>query len=311
MRINAWFHELMLGLSRAARKLVREQPNVVMDHGIEETLQQVGKKLGGKLSNALLYDANVCTYISSPDRPWELVCVSGSPLTKSLHARHRDRAVRIFANNDYTSIEVKGPISIGVFSVNLPNSVDPSLSQRGELKVEGRVYATFRRQGDSDALTSVESDIVSRLLVVLQLNDGESLQFHQGATNAYLKSPHAARIIAVVEAMIDSVSQHQVEDNELRLEALPVQFHPITHLVLKWSVSDDDERQQLLADSSKDTLSTLVATVEPYLAPIDSYLHSLGENPSAEACALGTLAECVVEAKMLLEAGGPLARDNC
>ena len=152
---------------------------------------------------------------------------------------------------------------------------------------------------------------MSRLLPVVQLNDGERLQFHQGAVYAYLKSRHAARIIAVVEAMIDSVSQRQVEGNELRLETLPIQFRPIAHLVLKWSISDDDERQQLLAGSSKDTLSTLVATVEPYLAPIGSYLHSLGENPSAEACALGTLAECVVEAKMLLEAGGPLVRDNC
>lgn len=294
----------MFAFSSAARILRNREKAVwlFMDHGIDATLQRVGKKFGGKLSDSLLYDANVCTYISSPDRPWELICVSGSPLTKSLHAKHRDRTIRIFANNDYTSIEVKGPISIGVFSVNLPNRVDPSLNQRGELKVDGRVYTTFRRQGASDKLTSVESNIVSRLLAVVQPNEGESLQFHQGAVNAYLKSPHTARIIAVVEAMIDSVSKCQVEDNKLRLETLPLQFRPIAHFVLNWSVSDDDERQQLLADSSKEALSSLVATVEPYLTLIDSYVHSLGENPSAEACALGTLAECVLEAKMLLEA---------
>ena len=32
-------------------------------------------KYRAQLSDALLYDANVCTYISSPDRPRELVCV--------------------------------------------------------------------------------------------------------------------------------------------------------------------------------------------------------------------------------------------
>lgn len=145
-------HQLMLGFSSAARILrnCEKGRSVVMDHGLDSTLQQVGKKLGGKLSNSLLYDANVCTYISSPDRPWELRRVSGSPLTKSLHAKHRARAVRIFANKDYTSIEVKGSISIGVFSVNLPNRVDPSLSESGELEVDGRIYATFRRQGASD-----------------------------------------------------------------------------------------------------------------------------------------------------------------
>jgi len=50
--------------------------------------------------------------------------------------------------------------------------------------------------------------------------------------------------------------------------------------------------------------SKFVAAVEPHIPSINEYLDSFGEEALPEAAAaLGTLAECATEGKLILESG--------
>jgi hypothetical protein len=268
----------------------------------DATLLHFIERFGGKLTNCTVYDANVCTTMSVPDKPWELVCMSGSPFTKSVHTKHRDRKLRLYANDAYTLIEVKGAYKLGVVSINLSNKIDPLLIPAHVLDVGGRQYPTFTRDGGSSStpLKLVEPSVLSQVLDAAQLGQGESLHFHLDAANAYLRLASLDRIANVVEALIDAIPKHSEGELELRWGRLPTQFHPLVPLISTWALADDDERQELLSRSPRHELANLIEIVEPYMPSINSYLDSLGQNPPLEASTLGTLAECALEAKVLL-----------
>jgi len=252
----------------------------------------------------MAYDANVCAYTSSPGKPWEIVCVSGSPFTKSLYSKHRGRGIRVHANDDYVCLEVKGPYALGVFSINRPNRIDPTQVPSDPLEIDGREYATFAREGKCPTKMGLaETTAISRLLKIVQLADSESLQTYEDAVRIYLKASPVDRVVDIIEALIEIIPKETEPELELELGKLPSNFHTLISLISKWAISDDDERAQLLLDSYKSELASLVETVEPYLALIDSYLDSCGKNPLAEACALGTLAECALEARAVLPSG--------
>ncbi len=267
------------------------------------TLREAAKRFGGRVSTCLVYDANVCSTTFPPGRLWERVCVSGSPFTRFFYGVYRNRRIRMSANDVYILIEVKGPYRLGVLMLNFPNRVSPPAVPAQAVAAGGRQYRAFTRDGQMSQaqLEALRTGKLSRLLEVAEPGDGESLHLYDDVVEAYLKLPTLDRICGVVEAMIDLVPEGNVESSQLELQVLPPEFHPLIPLIRKWAISDDQEREEVLSGSPKRPLKELVRTVEPYLAAIDAYLDSLGENPPLEACALGTLAECALEAKALLD----------
>ena len=82
---------------------------------------------------------------------------------------------------------------------------------------------------------------------------------------------------------------------------MPGTFRPLTCLIEKWGVADDDDRSSLIENADRAELKTLVAKVEPFFDSINIYLDSFGDKALDDgAMALGRLAEAAQEAKIFL-----------
>jgi hypothetical protein len=77
---------------------------------------------------------------------------------------------------------------------------------------------------------------------------------------------------------------------------IPENLRPLVPLLKKWCILDDNEREQLVEETSQKQKQKLVKTVWPYMVEINSFLDSFGDEPlSHEAILMGNLAELVSE----------------
>lgn len=267
-------------------------------------LQELARRFKGKLSQCEVYDANVCTTRSVPDRPWELLPVSGEPFSRRLKFTCQGRKVTVLANNTYVHGAVSGTFASRPFTINAKQRVGFRSEFAEALSIGGERYPVFTEDGkvssDQKHLLS-RSELVS-LVEQSGLREGESLYFTKGEIGFYLKRPDSDRTIGVVDRVIELARKVEIAEQELNLELLPVQFHPIIPMIRKWAWADDSERNDVLAAAPDAVLLSLTEEVFPYLGAIDSYLDSfLGGAPTEQAVALGRLAECALEAKQHLD----------
>jgi hypothetical protein len=89
--------------------------------GESTVLQELLKRFKGKLSQCKVYDANVCTTSTVPDRPWELIPVSGEPFYQQLRFTYNGRKVTVLANNIYANGETSGTFASRPFSKHDPD----------------------------------------------------------------------------------------------------------------------------------------------------------------------------------------------
>jgi hypothetical protein len=187
-------------------------------------------------------------------------------------------------------------------SINRNNANDSMQEAAAPLTIDKEQYACFARSG---ALTLRHNNLFTKSQFIaaireMHLQAPESLLFAGDSISVYLDHPSLSRVTKAIESLIDLAESISEPTEELDLSALPTQFHPLIPLIKKWAIGDDSDREDFLEDLPKTTLKRFVEEVEPYLPLIDSYLDSFGSHPSEEACALGRLAECAVEAKHLL-----------
>jgi hypothetical protein len=279
----------------------RRDPDAADAHA---ALCEVAKQYCGRVSECHIFDPNVCDYITNPEKPWDFVCVSGAPFTRSLSVKHRGLKLAICANDEYMLVKVEGPYREQV-SINHPDRICATLVPAEMLSMAARNYPTFvssERVSLSPALLKkLNGGTLAQLLQVAELGDKGSIHLRADEASVYLALPFAPqRVSRVIEALIGVLPEGKQQACELELSRLPSQFVPLLSLIPTWSVPDDIERQELLTQSPTQSLIVLVEVVEPLLNSIGEYLDSFGGNPPLEACALGTLAECAVEAKALL-----------
>ena len=112
--------------------------------------------------------------------------------------------------------------------------------------------------------------------------------------------------MAAVEIACELAEQlPHLESDNLDLSELPAKFESLLTLIPKWALNDDEERTEMLEEASSDELKSFVATVIPHIPAIDKYLDSFGDEPLPEAgAALGTLAECCLEAQIVIRDSG-------
>jgi hypothetical protein len=268
-------------------------------------LQELAKRFKGKLSQCTVYDANVCTTRSQPDRPWELLPVSGEPFSRRLRFTHKGRKVTVLANTSYFHGAVSGTFNSRPFTINAKQRVVGFRSEFATaLFVGGDRYPVFTEDGN---VSSNQKHLLSlpelvSLVALSDLQEGESLYFTKGEIGFYLKRPDTDRMSGVIDRVIELAGTVEIPEEELNLELLPAQFHPIIPTIRKWALADDSERNDLLAATPETVLRSLTDDVFPYLDAINSYLDSFrGRAPTEHAVALGRLAECAIEAKQLLD----------
>ena len=267
-------------------------------------LRELAKRFKGKLSQCEVYDANVCTTRAAPGRPWELVPVSGEPFFQRLTFTYKGRKVTVLANNTYARGAASGTFASRPFTINAKQKVVFRSEFADALFVGGERYPVYTEDGK---VSSDQKYLLSRpeLVTLVEqsgLREGESLYFTKGEIGFYLKRPDTDRMSGAIDRVIELAGKVEIAEEELNLELLPVQFHPIIPMIKKWALTDDSDRNDLLATTPEAVLRSLTEEVFPYLSAIDSYLDSFqGGAPTEQAVALGRLAECALEAKQHLD----------
>jgi len=268
-------------------------------------LQELAKRFKGKLSQCEVYDANVCITRSLPGRPWELLPISGEPFFQRLRFTYKGRKVTVLANNTYVHGAASGTFASRPFTINAKQRVGFRSEFADNLSVGGERYPVFTDDGE---VSLEQKHLLSRpelmsLVERSRLQQGESLYFTKGEIGFYLKQPDTDRMSGVIDRVIELAGKVEIAQEELNLELLPVQFHPIIPIIKKWALADDQEHDDLLVTTPEAALRSLIDDVFPYLGAINSYLDSFrGGAPTEQAVALGRLAECALETKQHLDA---------
>ena len=85
-------------------------------------------------------------------------------------------------------------------------------------------------------------------------------------------------------------------------ENIPLNLRGLVPLLNKWSVSDDNEREKLLAKTTNQQKIDLIATVYPLMDDINKFLDSFEDKPPTdEAIRIGDLAQLVSELKIEMD----------
>src|SRR5262249_49686358 len=139
-------------------------------------LQELAKRFKGTLAQCKIYDANVCTTATVPDRPWELIAVSGEPFSERLRFVYRERKVIVLANNIYVSVTVKGTFSNRPFTINAKQKLGFKSEFAENLLVGGEQYPIFTENAKvSSAQKLLLSQAELRFLIAdAALREGES-----------------------------------------------------------------------------------------------------------------------------------------
>ncbi len=277
-----------------------------MSDGPLAVMRELAKRYKGKISSITLLDVNVCKSVSPRARPWEFTIVSGEPFSKQFRYSYRGRQISVVGNSSFLHLSVKGSFPTQPLSVNEMNLINPQLQYAKTLTIDNTPpYPLFTETGNlsPDQRSLTEKPEFRSLIRTLNLHTEEKLNIFNDAISAYLKSPPIERVTGSIDGIIDLAENIEVATGELDFTVLPLQFRPLIPLIQKWAIADDSNREDFLENLPKAAVERFVKEVEPYLRAIDSYLDSFRDQPPSEqACALGRLAECAVEAKQYLEA---------
>jgi hypothetical protein len=219
---------------------------------------------------------------------------------------YKGRRLEISANDEYVVIAIKALLPTHRFcSINRKNAI--FFMTQTDLRVGNDPrWPVFIEQGKeaTDDLRSLLSspklhDVTAQLLS----NESRGLHIFKTAIELYFTPNSAdelASAVAILSDLVDGVESKDDTESSV-IDDLPLEFKDLAGLVQRWAVSDDSERAALLDEASDVELSELVKTVGPRFAAINQYLDSFNDRPMPEAAtALGTLAECAVEAQQEL-----------
>jgi hypothetical protein len=134
----------------------------------------------------------------------------------------------------------------------------------------------------------------------LDLQSNESIHFSGGGIILYYKQRPLHDLLNALDILYFLADRlPRVKSEKVDLSKLPVEFHSLVPLIEKFSISDDDLRNDKLKKTPAEEKKKLHQIVKPVLPRINVYLDSFGNNPlSEEAALLMHLAEAVAELEM-------------
>jgi hypothetical protein len=267
-------------------------------------LQGVARILGKCLRKCENYDANVCKFKVSSETGWKPVALSGYPFSEELSYECRTHKVHLRANPEYLLCTVSGRIDVGVCSISKPNEISSMRPTRLSVAGDSRwpVFVS-RSAGVPEGLRRfLDHPDLHKAVGLLLQRESESLHIFQGSLDLYSKPHQAEEVLDTIDVLVRLMDLFASQIDGIELSRLPPKLQCLAPLLQRWSVSDDSERDALLDKSTRPDLEALVSAVEPYLGAIDQYLDSFkGKRISSVATALGTLAECALEARLKLD----------
>jgi len=263
-------------------------------------LNDLKTKFDGRISKTYLYDPNVCVSPIDKTKPWVILEQPGDFFRCELKATIAGHKVKLRSNKRFIVAEASVRFS-GCSSINRKDIV-MGLSKK-DITIPGfPSLPVWSNQSKNELMHLLNSKALGKALAKLQLKDQESVHIYKNLIMVYLQRTSSKEILSAIMAMCDLA--HCISDtvktdrNDFETSVLPVQFKDLIKLFPKWAESDDVKRGEIIESASTLSLKKLVSTVEPKLQAINEYLDSFKNSPPSEAAtALGTLAECCLEAQ--------------
>jgi hypothetical protein len=252
-----------------------------------------------------MYDPDVCGDLDLNEAFNEAFEGAAPPpdrLRYELRLPVAQRRFAIRASDRYFAIEVRGDVAAGLFSINRPSMFMAFFY--GEMRKGSPVgeHPVYFPVNDPDPL-ALQQPGVREAVLALQLEPDESVKVYTNGISAYLRPRPQQPLIEVLKLLARLADELPAgETIPLSLGDLPDRFRPLIPLIRKWGITDDAERTERLERASRRQLQVLVRRVSPLFESINAYLDGFGEDVSAAAAALGSLAEAAAEAKFILEA---------
>lgn len=264
-------------------------------------LETLARQFGRRVRETNLFDANVCSSPTHPDRPWEYLPLPGDIFRHKVDIIFAAHKIRLRANGEFVVLEVPGSLDVVVISINRQNKVFQL--ERSPLKIPSFPYLeVFARSTDDSLRQFLASPSLSLALTAMRLKEDESLHIYRNGLVLYLKPASPDEVLSAGKALCDLLERLPSSNDSVDLEGLPVVFKTLFPLIREWVEPDDEIRSELLEQKSEVALRKFVATVEPHIPAINRYLDSFGEQAPPEAATLlGGLAECATEARLILE----------
>jgi len=247
-------------------------------------LKELSAKLGGKISS------NNCYH-------WNIDLTSLRKLVIKAYGGHR------FAIDEY------GPSMFMVrcfieadfsFSINNP---DKLFGYSKVFNLTGYPYKLYiDKESDGSFIKEEYYGLIEsfvRELKELELSAGESIFIYQNCICLALSSTR--NVVTAIDMLIGLIDKYDTlfkKDVKTKIfrKNIPANLHPLIPLIKKWSVSDDNDREQLVDEATEKEKKRLVKTVAPYTPEINKFLDSFGDGVlSDEAILFGNLAELVSE----------------
>jgi hypothetical protein len=209
----------------------------------------------------------------------------------------------IRVNDEYVVIEISG-----CFGRNIVCSFNEDvgwLRHLGTLTLAPAALASLyacpifllSNEATCDALSLLRKAAIRKHIRELSLGIGESLHILGGQVILYLKRYKRDEVLDALKILTMFVNDlPKVREKATNLKDLPAEFHDLIPLILRWGITDDEIRNEVLCRASRVTRSHLVDQVAPYFGAINRYLDSFGNKRLPEyAVLLGALAECASE----------------
>jgi hypothetical protein len=271
-----------------------------MTAGPVSLLKAVAKRFGKRVHETNLFDANVCTSPTDPDHPWKHLPLPGDIFRHKVDIAYAAHRVRLRANGEFVVAEIPGSLDVDVLSINRQDKIfqlEPS-----RFKVPSFPALQIFASSIGDTLRQfLASPSLTLALTALRLKDAESLHICRNGPVLYFKPESPDELLSAVDALCDLVGKLPSSEAGVNLDALPPEFKKLSSLIHEWAEPDDELRSELLERKSKAALKKFVAAVEPHIPSINVYLDSFKEEaPPEAATALGALAECASEARLIL-----------
>lgn len=257
-------------------------------------LKEIRSKLGGRVSSVNAYDANAARQIVSK---FEAPPADTSRLVVTIDARK----INVFANEKLGSVCIGGNFELPNFTINAPDRMGFKSVSAGVFKIGASEYAVFTRNG-SLAVSQVDILKLAELVKLTEYHrfrKGDALHFYRNGLILYVReedlSSELVFLLLALAARIPAVDTKSIEIE------LPPGFAHLQNISQYWAIGDDMEREDRIAKASGKQLKDFLATVEPDLPAIYSYLEQFeGDVPNDGTAHLAQLIETVREVENTL-----------
>jgi len=263
-------------------------------------LKEVAQRVGRRVRDTNLFDANVCAGTVPPVRPLEIAAPPCEVFRRKLNITLAGRKVALYANPEFVMANIPANLDVEVFSVNRRDKI--MALKRSILELPGfPSLPVFSRSSGDELRDLLRSKAVSQALRALDLDEAESLHVYRNGLLLYLQPESSERLLSAVEALCRFAEELPTFTGDVRAEGLPPALKQLSSWLREWAISDDELRSEMLEQKSSGELKRFIAAVQPEFEAIDHYLSSFGDEPLSEAAiALGSLTECAAEAKLVL-----------